>query len=366
MKTKEIIILSLVITLLSLGRFLDADTMARTLEKEFIRIVNNASPSIVEITSTKRERPSNLREKVGSGVIFDKRGYIVTTESVVGNSSKIKVTLSDGKDFEAKLTGTDPATNIAVIKINADNLPVIAMGNSDNVRSGSWVLTIGNSYGKSPTISFGIVNGVESMPDNSYYDAIRINASIRPGNSGGGVIDMDGKLVGIIAAVSAEPRIIDFTPLEGMIKEKLPPGEVFSMQAPFQGSFFRESGEAFAMPINFVNGIVNDLIESGKVERGWLGVLIQHISDEDIKRLGLDTDDGAIVVKVMNYAPASRVGIQKDDVIINFNGKRIRNPEDLIRMVAIIKPGSKVSITIIRDKQSQAMSIEVDKMPKNL
>ena len=365
MKTKEIIILSLIITLLSLGRYLDADTMAKTLEKEFIRIVNNASPSIVEITSTKRERPSNLKEKVGSGVIFDKRGYIITTESVVSNSSKIKVTLADGKDFEAKLTGADPATNIAVIKINADNLPVIAMGNSDNVRSGSWVLTIGNSYGKSPTISFGIVNGVESMPDNSYYDAIRINASIMPGNSGGGVIDMDGKLVGIIAAASAEPRIIDFTPLESMIKEKLPTGEVFS-QTPFQGSFFRESGEAFAIPINFVNRIVNDLIESGKVERSWLGVLIQHISNEDIRRLGLNIDDGAIVVKVMNYAPASRVGIQKDDVIINFNGKRIRSPEDLIRMVAIIKPGSKANITIIRNKQSQAMSIAVDKMPKNL
>jgi serine protease Do len=367
--------------LVSFGRFLYADTIARTLEKEFIRIVNNVSPSIVEISATRREllkRPSGFREKVGSGVIIDRKGYIVTTESVVGNSNKIKVTLADGRKLNARLIGVDPATDLAVIKIDADNLSLVVIGNSNNIRSGSWVLTIGQSYGTAPTISFGIINGMEPIPDrHSYYDAMRINARIRPGNSGGAVIDMDGNLVGIITAASAETRIIDFSPLEDKIKEKLPDAQgfwrfkrdednSFSMQVPFQGSFFRDDGDAFAIPINFVKGIVDDLIEFGKIERGWLGVLIQPIGDEIAKKFGLGTDDGLIVTQVMDNSPASRVGIQENDVIINFNGKKIKDVTDLTRSVALTKPGSRASITIIRDKKSQAMSIEVGKMPKNL
>jgi len=380
MKSKDIAILSLVVMLISFGRFLYADTIARTLEKEFIKIVNSVSPSIVEISAMKRDikYPSSFREKVGSGVIIDKRGYIITTDSVVNDSDKIKVTLADGRNFNAKLTGVDPETDIALIKIDSESLPLVVIGNSDNICSGSWVLTLGQSYGKAPTISFGIVNGLEPMPDShSYYDAMRINASIRPGNSGGGVFDMDGKLVGIIAATSAEPKIIDILSLDDKIKEKLSnvhnvkiykddTGEVITMQTPFQGSFFGESGDAFAIPINFVKGIVDNLIEYGKIERGWLGVLIQPIEDEAIKKLGLDTDNGVIITDIMDNGPADAAGLQKNDVIISFNGKKIKSVIDLTRTVAFTKLGSTASITIIRDKQTQTINITVGKMPKNL
>jgi len=385
MKIKNVGLMLIIASILvSCSQYLTADTLLRSIEKEFIRIVNNASPSIVEISATKhnpikRLQFRALREKVGTGIIIDEEGYIVTTESVVGGSNKIEVTLFDGKNFDAKIVGVDPATDIALIKIGAENLPVASLGNSDSISSGSWVLTIGRSYGEAPTLSFGIVNGTESPPDRpAYYDAIRINANVSPGNSGGGVIDMDGKLVGIIIAAIAEPRTIDFFEPFFESLEDISKDEVRSQGRDtywsvlrkddgslVRGSFLGVREEIFAIPINFAKKIVDDLIEYGEVERGWLGVFIQPVRREDIKRLGLDTEAGAIITEVAKNSPASKAGIQKDDVIIDFNRKKIRNTADLVRAVATTKPHTKADLTIIRDKQRQTLNVEVGKMSKN-
>ncbi len=383
MKAREKIIFAVaVLSIFTLFiQHVNAQNLARSIEKEFIRFVEKASPSIVGISAIK---PINLkirnlnRENIGTGIIIDPKGYIVTTESVIGKSNKIKVTLSDGRDFNAKVIGIDRPSDIAVLKINAEGLPTIGYGNSDNIKSGSWMLTIGKSRGKFPTVSFGMVNGVEPFPDGpAYYDIIRINADVSSGNSGGAVLDMDGKLVAILNAVFAEPRIIDFAPLEDDIKKSKPDidrwfGRNDQRDAPpiaeslFRGSFFRESDEAFAVPINYAKKIIDELIVSKSIERGWLGVYILPINNTDLDKLGLNSTDGAMVAGVKNNTPAYNADIQEGDAIIAFNGKKIKSIYQFTRLVADTKPNTKINLTIIRDKKSQIITVEIGKMPKDL
>jgi len=379
MRKKLLIIVILVIILC--GQSLHANGILRSMEKEFIRMVNKVSPSIVEISASKRSRIASIKqENVGTGIIISGEGHIVTTESVVEGANKVQVTLMDGRSFDGKVVGADPASDIAVISINTANLPVIAMGNSDTIRYASWILTLGRSYGESPTISFGIVNGFEVMPHKpAYYKAIKITANASPGNSGGAAIDMDGNLVGIVTAGISEPRIVDF----GSEIKNLRPDELMKEAEKFRsrieggyqteigntagmlrGTFFGGREGSFAIPINYARKIVGDLIEYGEIERGWLGVHIDNIDYNRMRRLGLDSRQGVVVMQVSDNSPALKAGIKENDVIIAFNGKKVGNTLDLSRLVSDSKPRTKVNLTIIRNRQRQSINVEISRMPK--
>ncbi len=536
MKTRNIarlaFILALIFTVYDLS--LAGDDFLRSMERDFIKIVEDVGPAIVEVSAafnsfraepsrrTSYERLSDVLENIGTGIIIDKNGYIVTTESVIGGAKSVRVNLTDGRDFEAKIVGTDPDTDIALVKIDAENLPTAPLGNSDILKAGSWVVTIGRSYGKSPTLSFGIVGGIEPLPGRpAYYDAIKIDVSASPGNSGGGVIDTNGTVVGIITAALAEPRAIDFEPFipqssiaelraaleqaksgerlakAGLINAKaeldvkrsrydhglailsdvlkaqadymsaqsqyqkalmdlelllpkLQDSNVYKVELPeieklraeieqtrmqfeqvqrdkdknmkdmlekskqwekeykdqresimelvkistqweqehkarledirdrlgklqteeirsrerfLRGSFLDGREASFAIPINYARTVMDDLMKYGRVERGWLGIMIRELRRSDRERLSLDTLDGAIVAQVNDGGPAAEAGIRNDDVIIGFNSERIKTPADLMRILADTKPNTKVNLTIIRDKREQSLSVKVGKRP---
>ena len=364
MKVGQITSLTFVLVFIATtcGQSLASDGLLPAIEREFIRIVDDVGPAIVEISAM---LPSpDVRENVGTGIIIDKKGYIVTTESVVGGSQRISVTLADGRGFEAKIVGIDPDTDIALIKIDNGDLPAASLGNSDNIRAGSWVITMGRSYSRLSTLSFGVVSGVGPLPGRpAYYDAIKINAAVRPGNSGGGVIDTDGRVVGVVAAALAEPRAMDFeithSKMEGTTVQ---PGAIRPRDKFFvTKGFFSGREDSFAIPINFARQIISDLMADGVVERGWLGIMIRNVRHEDMERLGLGELEGVVVVEVTNNSPAARAGIRKDDVIINFDDEQIRTPTNLTRMAALTKPGTEVSLTVVRDRQKLNLDVEIGK-----
>ncbi len=287
LRTNFIFIITITISMLY-NYSSEAGTVLRSMENEFIKLISNISPSVVEISATRHSR--SLRgermasENIGSGVIYDENGHIITTESVIIGSRKIEVRLSDGRTYDAKVVGTDTGSGIAVIKINADDINAVTIGNSDKLLPGSWVITIGRSYGELPTISFGIVSGLEAIPNRpAYYEAIRIDANISPGNSGGAVVDMDGNLIGIIAATIAEPRTLDFSKtFPGIIRERILPEDKYNEK--LEVTFLGHGKQNFAIPINYVRKVADDLIKYGKIDRGWLGVYIETIRDERIKK----------------------------------------------------------------------------------
>ena len=390
MRVRQLVSLAYAVILISIigcGQSLAVDTVLRAMEKEFITIVDRVSPAIVEITATKlvpSEDPAlkrgsfgqvlEARENVGTGIIFDRRGYIVTTESVIGKSDKVTVTLADGRVFKAEIVGMDPETDVAVVKIDAKDLPTASLGGSDGVRAGSWMITMGRSYGSSPTLSFGIVSGMEPLPGGqSYYDAIRINTAASPGNSGGGVIDMDGKIVGIITAALAAPETTgtigyfqypssDFK--SELERAKSLDGEGRLTVQRSRARFLDQQGEIFAIPITFARQIIDDLMEDGEVERGWLGVFIRPVAHLDMKSFGLEAMEGVVVTRVTRDSPAAKAGIQTNDVIIGFDDEKVRTNTDLMRMVASTRPQTAAKLTIIRDEQRQTLDVVIGKMPK--
>ncbi len=368
MKTKVIFILIAILFMLY-NYPSSAGNILRSMEGEFIKIINNISPSIVEISATKFMRsPRDGRmtnENIGSGVIYDENGYIITTESVIIGARKIEVRLHDGRTYDAKVVGADSGSGIAVIKINAENLNTPDFGNSDKLRPGSWVIAMGRSYGELPTISFGIVSGWELIPNRPpYFFAIRIDANINPGNSGGAVTDMDGNLIGIIAATIAEPRTLDLSKtFPGIIREQVRSADRFGEK--LEVTLFGHGKQNFVIPINYARKIADELITNGKVERGWLGIYIETTRDERIKKAGIESAEGIVVQKVLDNSPASRAGIQKNDIIVKFNGQRVANIFELTKLIADSKPGSKITLTVIRNNKTQIIDVEVGRLPKN-
>jgi len=210
---------------------------------------------------------------------------------------------------------------------------------------------------------------VEPLPGKpAYYDAIKINTSVSPGNSGGGVIDMDGKLVGIIAAVLAEPRAMDFQPYDEIAVVRKQMGQkgttsVGNISLPLGDRLFWRKEESFAIPINFARNAIDDLIEYGKIRRGWLGVAIRSIGQEDMRQLGLDTTEAVIVSKIFDNSPAAKAGLRKGDVIISLDGGRIKRGADLVRMVAATEPYTRAVLDIMRDREKRTFSVEIGEMP---
>lgn len=256
------------------------------------------------------------QRSLGSGFIISDDGYIFTNNHVVENTEKILVKISDGKEYEAKIIGTDPKTDIALIKIKPDNgLPTAEIGDSDVLRVGEWVIAIGNPFGLEQTVTAGIVSAKGRVIGAGTYDNfIQTDASINPGNSGGPLFNMQGKVIGINTAIVAQGQ-----------------------------------GIGFAIPINMAKTILSDLKTKGKVTRGWLGISIQDVSEDIAKSMNYKNKEGVMVTDVFKDDPADKAGIKVGDVITEINGKKIKDTHDLLLTTAALHVGEKAIIKVIRD-----------------
>ncbi|MBI1993984.1 MAG: DegQ family serine endoprotease, partial [Deltaproteobacteria bacterium] len=261
----------------------------------------------------------------GSGFIIDRDGSILTNNHVVENAQKITVKLADESEFEAKVVGKDPKTDIAVIKINAKgNFSVPPLGDSDQLQVGEWVMAIGNPFGLDNTVTAGIVSAKgRHIGAGPYDNFIQTDASINPGNSGGPLINLRGEVVGINTAII---------------------------------------GIGFAIPINLVKELLPQLKGKGKVTRGYLGVLIQKVTPDIAESLGMDKSRGALVASVSKDGPAERAGVKVGDVIVEFDGKEIRDSNDLPIVVARTPVDRKVRLKVLRDKKEVMLTVAVGEL----
>jgi serine protease Do len=271
------------------------------------------------------------QKSLGSGFIIDKDGSILTNNHVVDNASKIVVKLADEREFEAKVIGKDAKTDVAVIKINTkESLPVAPLGDSDRLDVGEWVMAIGNPFGLDNTVTSGIVSAKGRHIGGAYDNFIQTDASINPGNSGGPLINLRGEVVGINSAIYSRSG-----------------GNI---------------GIGFAIPINLVKELLPQLKGKGKVTRGYLGVLIQKVTPEIAESLGMDKPKGALVADVTKGGPAEGAGIKVGDVIIEFDGKEIKESNDLPIVVARTPVDKKVGLKVLRDKKEITLNVGVGEM----
>ena len=279
---------------------------------------------------------SFTQRSLGSGVIIDQDGYIVTNAHVVKNADKIVIKLDDKREFDAHRVGIDEKMDVALLKIaSPHDLTVAPLGDSDTLQVGDWVLAIGNPFGLSETVTAGIVSALGRVIGQGPYDNfIQTDASINPGNSGGPLIDMHGQVVGINAAI--------FSQSGGNI------------------------GIGFAIPIRSVKSVLEQLKTHGKVIRGWLGVAIQDVTPELAQSFGLKKAQGALVADVTSDSPAARAGLERGDIIINYDGTDIDEAHQLPVLVADTKIGKSVSITVLRNGEKKTLHATVAEMPAHL
>jgi serine protease Do len=279
------------------------------------------------------ERPREHKQSgLGSGVIIDEDGYILTNNHVIRDADEIKVKLSDQREFKGKVIGTDLKTDIAVIKVDAKNLPAIKFGDSDNLKVGSTVLAIGNPFGLTQTVTSGIVSatGRANVGIADYEDFIQTDAPINPGNSGGALVNIKGELIGINTAI-------------------------VSTTGGYQGI-------GFAIPSAMAKAVMESLIKNGKVVRGWLGVSIQPLTPELAKQFHLKVGEGVLVGDVVEDSPSEKAGIQRGDVITEFDGKEVRDVTSLRNMVAGTEPDKVVKIKLIRDGKPNTLEVKINEM----
>ncbi len=265
-----------------------------------------------------RDKREHRVKNLGSGVIVDKNGYILTNNHVIKGAEDIRIRLSDRREFKGKVIGTDPKTDLAVIKIEADRLPTIKWGDSDKLRVGEMVIAIGNPFGLQQTVTSGIISatGRANVGIADYEDFIQTDAAINPGNSGGALVNMKSELIGINTAI-------------------------FSTSGGFQGI-------GFAIPSNMAKAVLESLINRGRVVRGWLGVTVQNITPELVQHLKFKSDRGVLVTDVVEQSPAFKAGLKRGDLIIEFDGKEVYDPTILRNLVANSTPGKDVYIKLIR------------------
>ena len=274
------------------------------------------------------KRPFRERS-LGSGFIINRDGFILTNNHVVENAEKIVVKLSDDKEYEAKIVGRDPKTDIAVIKIDgAKDLKPVPLGDSDALRVGEWVMAIGNPFGLEHTVTAGIVSAKgRYIGQGSYDQFIQTDVAINPGNSGGPLLNLRGEVVGINSAI--------FSRSGGNI------------------------GIGFAIPINLAKELLPELEEKGKVTRGWLGVMIQKVTPEIAESLGLDQARGALVADVMKEGPAKEAGIEVGDVIVEFDGHSVKDSTELPLLVARTGVGKSVEVKVLRNGKAHDMTVRI-------
>jgi serine protease Do len=323
-------------------------------------IVKKVSPSVVNIYTTKTVRqnpamsplfddpffrqffgvpfenvPRERREQaLGSGVIVSEDGYLITNNHVVDGADEIKVALADDKTvYDAKVIGTDPQTDIAVIKVEAKKLPAITIADSDQLEVGDTVLAIGNPFGVGQTVTTGIVSakGRGGMGIVDYEDFIQTDASINPGNSGGALVDIEGRLVGINQSIISRSG--------------------------------GNQGIGFAVPINLARYVMERLISDGKVTRGYLGVMIQPVTPDLAKEFKLPENTGGLVGDVTAKSPAAEAGLKEGDVIVEFNGRKVTDSRHLRLMAAQTAPGTKVPVKVLRDGKEETFTVKLGELP---
>jgi len=270
----------------------------------------------------------------GSGVIISADGYIVTNNHVVKGADKIEVILNDKRSFKGKIIGTDPNTDLALVKIDAENLPFIVYGNSDDVKIGEWVLAVGNPFNLTSTVTAGIVsakgrniniigdNGVTKFPIESF---IQTDAAVNPGNSGGALVSTKGELIGINTAIASQT-----------------------------GSY---AGYSFAVPVNLVRKVMDDLLEYGKVQRAFLGVQIQEVNSEVAKENGLKTTKGVLLAGVSDGGAADAAGLKKGDVVTSIAGVDVNSTSELTEQIGRHRPGDKIDVKVLRDSKEKLIAV---------
>ena len=339
---------------------------ARTLP-EFTRLVERYSPAVVNISTTQKKAPRSGRlpkgleipdipkdspfhdffqrffgegeseefdtESLGSGFIISEDGYVVSNNHVVKDAEEIILRLSDRREFKAEVVGTDERSDIALLKIDADNLPVVKLGVGVDVKVGEWVLAIGSPFGFDHSVTAGIVSAKgRSLPRENYVPFIQTDVAINPGNSGGPLFNLDGRVIGVNS-------------------------QIFSRTGGFMGL-------SFAIPIDVAVDVANQLREKGRVSRGWLGVLIQDVTRELAESFGMEKPSGALVAKVLEDSPASRAGMEVGDIILRFNGRDVDHSSDLPPIVGGTKVGVRVPVIILRKAESRTLQVVIAELPE--
>ena len=289
---------------------------------------NNALKS--EKYSYIKTRQTN--DSLGSGFIIDSDGFVVTNHHVIRDADEIIVRLKDRRELKATVVGSDARSDIALLKIEADNLPVVKIGSSTNLKVGSWVMAIGSPFGFDHSVSVGVVSATgRTLPSESYVPFIQTDVAINPGNSGGPLFNLDGEVIGINS-------------------------QIYSRTGGFMGL-------SFAIPIDVAKDIVEQLKRSGHAKWGWLGVLIQDVNKELAESFGMKKPMGAVVLRVLDDTPAKKAGIQVGDVITHFDSKTINRSSDLPLAVGQASIGSRVKVRIIRDGKQKRLKVKIAELP---
>lgn len=299
------------------GRFFDEET-----KKRFNEQFQNRQGS-----RPGQRGPS--RQGVGSGFVIDKAGFIVTNNHVIDKAEKITVTFKDGKKLDAKLVGTDSKTDLALLKVSASkDLSFVKFGRSQDMRVGDWVVTMGNPFGLSQTATTGIISARHrNIGAGPFDDFLQIDAAINQGNSGGPAFNLHGEVIGVNTAI--------FSPSGGNV------------------------GIGFAIPSSLAEKVIADLKDDGRIERGWLGVQIQAVTEEVAASLDLDKPHGALVAKVTPGSPADKAGLKRGDIIIEVEGDEVKSVRALPRIIAGIKPGTKIDAAVWRDGKSKSLTVRL-------
>ena len=278
--------------------------------------------------------PRQQAAGLGSGVIVSQDGYILTNNHVIDAADEIEVALNDGRKFPARVVGRDPETDLAMLQIHApDRLPVMTFANRDSLKVGDVVLAIGNPFGVGQTVTMGIVSalGRSHLGINTFENYIQTDAAINPGNSGGALVDANGNLVGINSAI-------------------------FSRSG---GSM----GIGFAIPVSLARNVMEQIIQSGEVTRGWIGVEIQEVNTELAQSFTLPEARGTLIAGVLRGGPADRAGIKPGDVLLAIDGQRLDNPQQMLEHVAAMNPGGKANFQMLRGRKPVELAVEIGRRP---
>ena len=347
----------LVLTFFITSSLFSQNSVVQQFSDSFADVAEQAKPAVVTIITDKIMKvpnndlyfffnpymdPNGEREyktnALGSGVIVDARnGYIITNNHVVEDMDNIKVKLFDKREYKAEIMGTDPKSDLAILKIEADNLRQLKLGDSDKLRVGEWVMAVGSPFSEnlSHTVTTGIVSAMgrsNIIRGQSYEDFIQTDAAINPGNSGGALLNMKGELIGINTAIAT-------------------------------GGYEKSNrGVGFAIPSNMTERIMSDLIDKGYVTRSWLGVYIQPLDADAAKALEMNSRDGALVTQVVGDSPAELGGVQEGDVIIRFDNKNITDPSNLRNIVSLMPPGSKSDVVVFRNGSKKNLSVVLQEL----
>ena len=297
----------------------------------FARLAETVKPAVINVTTGRLARSrTDERRSLGSGVIIDRSGVALTNAHVVDGAKEAEVTLSDGTRHRAKIVGVDAKTDLAVLRISGDKpFPALPLGDSDAVRVGDWVLAIGSPFGLSATVTQGIVSAkARQIGAGPYDDFLQTDAAINPGNSGGPLVNMKGEVIGINTAV-------------------------------VRGG----SGIGFAIPSSLARHIAGELVASGSVVRGWLGVGLVPLTPDLVASSGVKDAAGVVVEQVQPDSPAARAGLKAGDVVLEWNGKKIADAGDLARAIGLAKPGDQATVVVWRERASKRFDVTLGTAP---